>query len=241
MPKQNLLMIPGLVANDTMWLEPAKLLSDVAECHIARLPPLDDLAEMARLILLDAPERFALAGWSMGGYLAFEILRQAEKRVSRIALMSTNALPETRAVTLRRRIMNRDAGTKGYMTMIENIIPRFLHPDNVKTGVVAAVMSAQARETGYDAFLQHQNAMINRSDNRDVARNIKCPTVVMVGDQDIVTPISEHKELADLIPDARLVVVPTCGHMITLENPVATAGILRGWLLDRAQNLDVAA
>jgi len=241
MHKQNLLMIPGLVANDTMWLEPADYLSDITNCHIATLHPLDDLAEMARLILLEAPDEFALAGWSMGGYLAFEVLRQARERVTRIALMSTNALPEAREVALRRRMMKRDAEAKGYLTMIENITPRFLHPDSVTSGVVAPIMRAQAKEVGYHAFLQHQTAMINRADNRDIARSINFPAVVMVGDQDIVTPVSEHRELAQMIPGARLAVIPGCGHMLTLENPRATAEAMKSWLMDRPEDIAVAA
>ena len=234
-------MIPGLVANHRMWLETADYLSDIANCHIAGLAPLDSLSEMAHLILREAPDRFALAGWSMGGYLAFEILRQAEHRVTHLALMSTNALPEARDVALRRRMMKRDAETKGYLTMIENITPRFLHPESVRDGRAARVMRQQAREVGFHAFLQHQQAMINRADNRDIARNISCPTVVMVGDQDIVTPVSGHEELTELIPDAGLSVVPGCGHMITLENPLATAQTLRKLMVKQVSTVSRAA
>lgn len=239
MRKPQLLLIPGLAANHRMWDGTADKLTDTADCKIAALPALDDLGDMAERILCEMSGRFSIAGWSMGGYLAFELLRRVPDRIDRLALMSTTAHPEARAVALRRRVMIRDAEKKGYLEMIRQVTPRFLHPDNADDERIGHIMIEQADDVGLEAFRRHQFAMMKRPDNRQLAADIQVPVVVMVGEGDIVTPISEHIELAETIPGAELAVIPGAGHMITLENPKATASVLRRWLTD--QDLAIAA
>jgi len=238
MNKSQLLMIPGLAATSRMWEDVSDELSDVVDCKIAALPGLDDLGAIADAILGDIDGPFALAGWSMGGYLAFELLRRAPDRVERLALMSTTAHPESREVRLRRRIMVRDA-KKGYLDLIRQATPRFLHPDHAGDEIIGRIMVEQADDVGLDAFCRHQSAIMNRPDYRPLAAALDMPVVVMVGDGDIVTPISDHAEMARSIPGAELVVVPGAGHMVTLENPHETACALRHWMMD--QEIAIAA
>jgi len=233
MKKPQLLLIPGLAANHRMWEYTAHELSDSFHCITASLPAMNNLGDIAGHILKRIQGNFSVAGWSMGGYLAFELMRQVPQRIDRLALLSTSAHPEARDVALRRRIMIREAESKGYLNMIRQVTPRFLHPETVESGLVGQLMIKQAAEVGLDAFCVHQKAMMTRPDNRALASTIQKPVIVMVGSGDIVTPVSGHEELAAMIPEAELIKVPDAGHMITLENPSVTTNVLRRWLTDK--------
>jgi pimeloyl-ACP methyl ester carboxylesterase len=216
-----------------MWEYTAHELSNSFDCTIASLPVMNNVGDIASDILSRIQGNFSVAGWSMGGYLALELMKRVPHRIERLALMSTSAHPEARDVALRRRIMIREARSKGYLNMIRQVTPRFLHPDTMDIGSVGQIMVEQAAEVGLEAFCCHQKALMTRPDYRALAATIQKPVVVMVGSGDIVTPVSGHEELAAMIPRAELIEIPDAGHMITLENPSATTSVLRTWLSDK--------
>ena len=179
--RANLILIPGLVLNATVWRAQIDALRDVADCWVAPLPPYDDLGAIAEDIIAEAPEHFALAGVSMGGYLCFEILRRVPERVTRLALIATSADPEASDVTERRLKMVRRVEQSGHLQTWREYIPRFLHPDGFNDPKVVDLLLKQAFEVGWKACMRHHFAMIKRSGYHDVLPRISCPTLILSG------------------------------------------------------------
>ncbi len=225
-----LLLIPGLASNEIMWQPQIKGLSDVADCHVASMPAYDDLGAITEEILSKAPNRFAVAGHSLGGYICFEILRRAPERVLLLGLFSMTAEPESREASRRRLAAIEVAKRRGFPTMAYNTIPRFLHPERREGGAVFDSMLKQALEVGEDAFCQHTYAAMKHRDYRDLLAGISCPTMILVGRQDVVTRPTEVARLAHEIPGSVLKVIEHSAHMITLENPDSTNRAMRHWL-----------
>jgi pimeloyl-ACP methyl ester carboxylesterase len=228
--KLPLLLIPGLAGNKTMWEPQIQGLGDLADCWVAPLPAWDDLGDMAQYILTEAPPRFAVAGWSMGGYLAFEILQRAPERVIKLALMSTTPEPETGEVSKRRRASMVAIEDGGFLAEIRSLSPRFLHPERRRDGVIVELMVRQAFEIGPEAYRQHHVAMMKRPDYRHLLPKIQCPTLVVSGRQDYVTRSTAQARMARGIGRSKLVQLERCAHMVTLERPVETVRAMRQWL-----------
>jgi pimeloyl-ACP methyl ester carboxylesterase len=169
----------------------------------------------------------------MGGYLCFEILRLAPERVERLALIGTTANAEEPDVTERRWHMIRKAEQRGFLTMWREFIPRFLHPSLIDNQDVVDTLMKQAYEVGEYSVRQHQIAMMKRTGYLDLLEHITCPTTVMVGEDDILTPVEDNERMAAAIPGAKLVVMPKSGHLLSLERPDQTTEALRTWLNER--------
>jgi pimeloyl-ACP methyl ester carboxylesterase len=190
----------------------------------------DRLEAIARATLASAPERFALAGLSMGGYLAMEIMRQAPDRVTRLALLDTSARPDTPDRTADRRQLIELARAEGVARVQRLLMPRLIHPDRLGEPDLVARVLRMAEETGLDAFVGQEEAIMARPDSRPLLPSIACPTLVLVGADDLQTPVEVARETADAIPGSRLEVIPSCGHLSTMERPEAVNAALRDWL-----------
>lgn len=230
--RQTLLLLPGLLCDAALWEPVLPALSDIARPLVADLAQDDSIAAMARRALAVAPPRFALAGLSMGGYVAFEILRQAPERVSRLALLDTSARPDTEEQTRRRRLLMALAETGQFRGVTPRLLPQLIHPSRAGTPLAQAVMD-MAERIGRDAFLRQQRAIMGRADSRPMLPAIAVPTLVGVGAEDALTPPHLAEEMAAGIPGARLERFAGCGHLPTMEDPAASAAALRPWLLGR--------
>jgi len=172
-------------------------------------------------ILATAPPRFALAGLSMGGYIAFEIVRQAHERVAALALLDTSARPDTPQQSERRDAQIAMAREGRFAEVSDLLWPVLVHRDRQDDADLKAVVRLMADETGPDAFIRQQTAIKTRPDSRPDLADIRCPCLVIVGDGDTLTPPELAREMADGIPGAGLVTVPGSGHLSTLERPEA--------------------
>lgn len=190
----------------------------------------DSMAAIAGRILAEVPPRFALAGLSMGGYIALEIMRQASQRVARLALLDTAATPETPEQTARRRPMIAMAEEGRFGEIPDQMLPVLIHPRRQDDADLRRINRQMAEDVGPQAFVRQQTAIMGRPDSRPHLAAIRCPTLVLVGDADALTPPERSRELAAGIPGARLVVVPDCGHLSTLERPEAVNEALVRWL-----------
>ena len=228
--KVPLVLLPGLLCDAALWAHQKKHLADVAEIGVADLTGADSLASMAASVLDRAPARFALAGLSMGGYLAFEIMRRAPERVIRLALLDTSARPETPEQTQRRRGLIELAEKGKFKGIAPRLMPLFLHPDRLSDVALTEGIAAMAERVGRDAFVRQQKAIMGRPDSRPGLAAISCPTLVVVGRQDVLTPPDAGAEIAAAIPGARMVVIEDCGHMSTMERPQAVTALMRDWL-----------
>ncbi len=228
--RSQLLLIPGLVLNSDVWRAQIEALRDIADCWVAPLPAYDDLGAIAEDIIAEAPDEFAMAGVSMGGYLCFEILRRVPERVTRLALIATSADPEGSDVTDRRLHMMRRVERDGHLQTWRDYYPRFLHPDGYNDPEVVDRLLKQAFEVGWKACMRHHFAMMKRSDYYDVLPRIACPTLILSGRQDPATPVAVHQKMARGIANTELLVLERCGHLPPLERPMAVSAAMRDWL-----------
>ena len=223
-------LVPGLLTTPRLYQEQLPAVWRFGPVTVADQTRDDSVAAIARRILAAAPPRFALAGLSMGGYVAFEILRQAADRVARLALLDTSARPDTPEQSERRRTQIALARGGRFDEVPDLQIPVLLHPDRLGDESLRQVVREMAADTGPEAFVRQQTAIMARPDSRPDLPGIRCPTLVLVGDGDQLTPPELATEIAAGVPDARLVVVPGAGHLSTLERPDEVTRALTGWL-----------
>ena len=225
-----LVLIPGLACTAEMFVPQITALSPHRPVTVASTLEGDSMAQMAAAILRDAPPRFAVGGISMGGYIAFEIMRQAPDRVERLALLDTTARPDAPEQTAQRQTLIARAEDGQLETIMREIAPRLLHPLHKGDQTLIEVQVRMGLDVGAAGFVRQQRAIIGRPDSRPDLPGIRVPTLVLVGDRDPLTPPIRAREMADALPDAQLVIVPGCGHASTLEQPDAVNAALLEWL-----------
>ena len=225
-----LLLVPGLLCSAALWRPQMAALSDVAHSVIGDTTQDDSFSAMARRILAAAPSRFALAGLSMGGYIAQEIMRQAPERVTHLALLDTSARSDSPEQHARRLGLIELAEKGEFKGVTPRLLPLFIHPARLEDEPLTHTVMEMAETVGKDAFLRQQKAIMGRPDGRADLRRIACPTLVLCGRQDVLTPVELHEEIASLVPGARFTVIEDCGHLSTLEKPRSVATAFRQWL-----------
>jgi len=223
-------LVPGLNCSARLYAEQIPALWRFGPVMVADHTRDASIAAIAGQILANAPPVFALVGLSLGGYIAFEIMRQAPQRVGRLALLDTSARPDTAELTARRQAPMARARAGKLIEVADESFVFFVHPNRYGDVALRAVVRAMAEETGAEAYLRQQQAIIGRPDSRPMLGAIRCPTVMLVGEQDQGTPPELAREIAAGIAGARLVVVPDCGHLSTLERPQAVTKALVEWM-----------
>jgi pimeloyl-ACP methyl ester carboxylesterase len=225
-----ILLVPGLGGSLRIYapLEPA--LWRHGPVTVANHIRDDNMGAIARRILAEAPPRFALAGHSMGGYIAFEIVRQAPDRVAKLALLNTQARPDTPEATARRRGQIGRAQAGEFHAVLDEMFPSFVHPSRGGDSALRKLVHDMGDDVGVEAFVRQQTAIMGRPDSRPTLARIECPTLVLSGDEDNTIPNSLSKEMAEGIHGARLVILPNCGHLSQVEQPEAVAAALVDWL-----------
>lgn len=231
MKKHTLLLLPGLANDERLWEQQISGLGDVANIIVADLTGADSMSGLAASVLAQAPAgSFALAGLSMGGYTAMEIMRQAPERVLALALLDTSARPDTPEATENRKKAIEKAQTD-FPAVITSLLPKLLHPEHLTDKRQVDSIKAQAESLGKDVFAQQQRAIIGRIDSRPSLANIQCPTLVLCGREDVITPLEIHEEMHQAIADSTLVVIEQCGHLSALGQPDQVNAALKAWLL----------
>jgi len=223
-------LIPGLIASPRFYAAQIPMLWRRGPVTVADHTRDDSMAAIARRILADAPPRFVLAGHSMGGYIAFEIMRQAADRVIALALLHTSARADTPEQAEKRKAQMALARGGPFAAIAALQFPAFVHPSRAKDKALQSYMAAMADDNNADIFIRQQTAIMNRPDARAGLAGIGCPTLVIVGDADAATPPERAQEIAAGIPGAQLVVIKQCGHMSAIERPDAVTTTLDGWL-----------
>ena len=223
-------LLPGLLCDHRLFAAQRPLLEPRAPVLVPDLTGADTVAALAADVLAQAPPRFALAGLSMGGYVAFEILRRAAERVTRLALLDTQARADSEEAKARRRGLMELAERGEFNGVTPRLLPLFLAPAALADPGIVAIVQDMAADVGKDAFLRQQRAIMGRPDSRPDLGAIACPTLVLAGREDQLTPPEPQLEMAHAIPDATLVLLPRCGHLAPLERPEAVARQLLAWL-----------
>jgi pimeloyl-ACP methyl ester carboxylesterase len=229
--KLPLVLLPGLLCTAALWNAQRAALCGTADVFVAALTGEDSMAGMAETVLASAPDRFALAGLSMGGYVALEVMRRAPGRVTKLALLDTSARADDPARTAEREELLALARQGAFDAVLRRLLPLLIHPDRLAGDpALCEAVRGMAREVGPEAYLRQMKAIMGRPDSRRGLPEIRCPTLVLCGAEDARTPPELHEEMAASIPDARLVVVPHCGHLSTMERPDAVNAALSAWL-----------
>jgi len=226
----NLLFLPGLLEDAEVFQPLIEGLGPRATSSVADLTRSGTIAALARDVLAQAPEgTFALAGHSMGGYVALEVMRQAPGRVERLALLQTNARPDSPESTEnRRRLMA--LAERDFQAVIATLMPKLLAPGHLQDAALTGTIESMALSVGKEAFARQQEAIIGRVDSRAFLKEIRCPTLVVAGADDQIMPLAVLKELADGIAGARLTVIEDCGHVASIEQPDRVLEAILAWL-----------
>ena len=223
------LFLPGLLCDATLWRAQIDGLADMVAPAVADLTLDDSIADMARRALAAAPPQFALVALSMGGYVAFEIMRQAPRRVTRLALLASSAAPDSPARASERRGAIESLELGRFRGVTDRLLPQLVHSRHVQ-GPVAETVKQMAERVGGPAFIRQQRAILGRPDSRPDLAHIKVPTLVAVGQDDRLTPPAESQEIHRGIPESTLHMFENCGHLPALELPTETTALLRAWL-----------
>jgi pimeloyl-ACP methyl ester carboxylesterase len=224
------LLVPGLGGSPRIYAPVMPALWRFGQVTVANHICDDSIAAIARRILAEAPPRFALAGHSMGGYIAFEIIRQAPERVAKLALINTQARPDTPEAMARRRGQIAAIEAGGFNAGITALFPVLVHPSRGGDEALRQQVEEMAHDVGPAAFVRQLIAVMGRADSRPTLAEVACPTLVLTGDQDNTIANALSVEMADAIPGARLAILADCGHLPQLEQPQATTEALLEWL-----------
>lgn len=207
---------PALGAYDRLELPEKRLIRPV----FCELFEQDTVAQMARVVLTNAPERFALVGMSMGGYVAFEILRRAPERVSHLLLVNTRVTADSADVRRRRLLLSRIVGIKQpFVAINDSMLDDMLHPDNRHDAALIKLIHDMGDRGGSAGFVHQNNAVANRPDSMDMLADIAVPCSVLVGSHDQVISPQSHREMAKAIPGAVYAEIAGAGHYVPLEQP----------------------
>ena len=225
-----IVLIPGLLDSARLYAEQIPALWRLGPVMMADHTRDDSMAGIARRVLESAPRHFALAGLSMGGYVAFEIVRQAPERVARLALLDTTARPDTPEQSAARRAQMALAAEGRLGEVLDASFPHLVHRSRRSDVALRRVLDVMAEEVGAAAFIRQQQANMGRVDSRPLLNDIRVPTLVLVGEGDELTPPDRAAEMARAIPGAREVRVPDCGHLSSLEQPHEVTRALLAWL-----------
>lgn len=224
-----LVLIPGMMCDARLWADLPARLNRRMVIH-APCTEAETVEDLAASILADAPRHFALAGLSMGGIVAMEMLRQAPERIERLALMDTNPFAESEAIRQRRQPQI-DRALAGDLAevMRSEMKPHYLAP-GPRNAAVLDLCLAMALALGPEVFARQSRALRDRPDQAETLARFTGPALVLMGRHDRLCPLERHEAMQAMMPQSRLVIIEEAGHLPTLEAPEATASALIGWL-----------
>jgi pimeloyl-ACP methyl ester carboxylesterase len=229
MPDDYLLLIPGLLNDGDLWRDQAVGLEGYITCEIADISQSGTMEAMAASVLSKAPARFALAGFSLGGYVAQEILRQAPERVSRLALVDSSIKSDTPARTEMRRALDKAARAPGrFHGFGERLLESYLAPANLNNPAIVSRIRDMTERLGPEVFVR-QNG-VERKDGRDVITRFSGPLLLLCGRHDTLTPPEDHVSITEIARLPLLKIIPNAGHMAPIEAPDIVTTALRDWL-----------
>lgn len=235
MPKTKLLLLPGLLCDGAVWEDQARALADIADSFVQEYGLTGSISAMARGVLRSAPDSFALAGHSMGGRVALEIMRQAPQRVERLALLNAgfDARPEGpdgEAEARERFALLTMARSQGMRAMGREWVQGMVHPDRLADQALIGEILKMIERRNHELFHAQIAALLERPDAEPVLARIACPTLILCGREDAQSPLARYQKMAALIQGSMLHVVERCGHMSPMEQPDDVTLSLRSWL-----------
>lgn len=223
-------LLPGLLCDAAVWRSQAQALSVTHDVRVPHFFGYDSIPAMARGVLAEAPERFAVAGHSMGGRVAIEIMRQAPERVTRLALLNTGVHAVREGEAAKRQVLVDVAQSQGMEALAARWAPPMVAANRVSDTALMEEIAAMVCRATPEIFRRQVRALLNRPPAREVLAGIRCPTTIIGARQDGWSPLIQHEEIAAAIPDSTLICIEDCGHMSPLERPDAISRVLAHWL-----------
>ncbi|MCV3737649.1 alpha/beta hydrolase [Rhizobium sp. TRM96647] len=223
-----MLLIPGFMLDADLWRDVEPALAEFGPVRHADLSQDGAVDDMARRALAEAPEKFALTGFSMGGYVARQIARQAPERVTALILIATSARGDSDVQVQRKAAIAAQDGTAVFKGLSTSAVASSLHPDNVTRMDLIGRVQAMGQRLGAEVF--HRQSLLDRRDERDDLHQIRCPALVIAGEKDRLRSRAEAIELHHGLAGSSLEIVENTGHMIPLEAPDALAQVMADWL-----------
>jgi len=228
--KPTLVLLPGLLCDSALWQHQIKALEDDVNILVPDLTGAETMPELAKTVLSMAPESFALAGLSMGGYVAMEIMRQEPSRVSRLALIDTSARPDSDENRRKRRGLIELAQKGDFKGVTPRLLPMLIAAMRLQDEELTKLIIDMAGRVGMSAFLNQQKAILSRIDSRPHLSLIDVPTTIICGEQDALTPPEHAEEIASHIKHSEVHIIVGAGHLAPLEQPAPVNKILKKWL-----------
>ena len=225
-----LLLVPGLLDDAALWTDQRHSFAQERLVRVLDTTSGTSIDDMARRLLLGAPDRFAIAGLSMGGYIALAIAAIAPDRVVGLALLDTNAHADPKEATERRRAQIAALATDGFDAVIEQLLDKQVIPANRNNPHVGGVVRAMAHRLGPEVFVRQQRAIMTRADRIALLRSLNIPALVLCGADDAITPPDIHRDMVARLPDATLAIIAQVGHLTSLEAPERVTEAMRAWL-----------
>ena len=226
-----LLLLPGMMCDARLFAPQVAAIHDRA-VMVAPITAHDTTAELADAVLAHAPPRFALAGLSMGGIVAMEVVGRAPERVAGLCLMDTNPKAEhPKVAETRGPQMERVREGELRAVMRDEMKPNYL-ADGPRRGAILDICMAMAEALGPEVFLRQSRALMTRADRQEVLRGVDVPTLILCGREDALCPVHRHELMHELVAGSRLLVIEGAGHLPTLEQPGAVTDALRDWLAE---------
>ncbi len=225
-----LFLLPGLLCDRSVWSQQEQALSRDVDVTVADFYGFDSIGDMARSVLERAPERFAVAGHSMGGRVALEIVRRAPERVTRLALLDTGTHSARPGEAEKRQVLVDLAWREGMEALARQWLPPMVHPDRLTDAPLMRSLTEMVCRATPEIFERQVRALLGRPDAAPGLSAIDCPTLVACGRQDAWSPLDQHEAIASAIRGATLAVIEDSGHMTTVEAPGAVTGFLQAWL-----------
>ena len=228
-----LILLPGMMCDGRMYASQISALEDLTECRVGNIGGANNMADIAAQVLAQAPEKFALAGLSMGGIVAMEIIRQAPERVTRLALMNTNPFSEEDAVKITRQPqINAVLAGRLEPLLRDTMVPRYFATQEAHSQFDQLCVD-MALSLGEDVFVRQSLALKNRRDQRETLALFNKPCLVLMGEADEICPLERHECMVALLSNVTFVKIQNAGHIPTLEQPAATNAALRQWMVKK--------
>lgn len=229
--KHNIVICPGHLCNARLFAHQIEGLSDIASLQVLDLYGYDSVADLAIGALASAPPDFILLANSMGGAVAFEIMRRASARVQALALVGTTCRAEFQAQSERRAQAITLVEQEDWPALAKLYAPIFFHPENrIERPSLDLTLEHMIRDATGQGISRQQRAFSSRPYSFATLAQIRCPALVVCGREDAITPLALSEEIAHGIRGSELKIVEHCGHVPTIERPVETTGIIRAWL-----------
>lgn len=228
--RMNIALVPSQLCTELVWEKQLPILSSFGTPRVFAQRDHDTIGAMAQSVLDAMPPHFALVAHGMGAFVAFEMLRRAPERISRLVLMSALAPADTPKQTVRREGYLRLVEQGKFDGIIEERIPMLVHPARTSDVGITATLRRMAKDTGPEIFQRQQRAIMSRADSRPSLSAISCPTLLVFGREDGITTIDHQHEMRDGIAGARLEILENCGHMMPIEKPDEVNALLSAFL-----------